>query len=144
MQEVEEDLLERILSRENLNLAYKRVKANKGSHGVDGMTVDELLPYLKQHGETIRQRILVGEYDPQPVRRVEIPKPDGGVRQLGIPTVMDRLIQQAIAQELNKIFDPDFSGKQLWIPSGKECTPGDHSGQRVHRTGIPVDGGHRP
>lgn len=110
MQEVEEDLLEQILSRDNLNLAYKRVKAKKGSHGVDGMTVDELLPFLKRHGETIRQRILAGDYTPQPVRRVEIPKPDGGVRQLGIPTVTDRLIQQAIAQELNKIFDPDFSG----------------------------------
>ncbi len=109
MQEVEEDLLEWILSRDNLNLAYKRVKANKGSHGVDGMKVDELLSYLKRHGETIRQRILAGDYTPQPVRRVEIPKPDGGVRQLGIPTVTDRLIQQAIAQELNKIFDPDFS-----------------------------------
>ena len=109
MQEVEEDLLEWILSRDNLNLAYKRVKAKKGSHGVDGMTVDELLPFLKRHGETIRQRILAGGYSPQPVRRVEIPKPDGGVRQLGIPTVTDRLIQQAIAQELNKIFDPDFS-----------------------------------
>jgi len=109
MQGVEEDLLERILSRDNLNLAYKRVKANKGSHGVDGMRVDELLPFLKRHGETIRQRILAGEYTPQPVRRVEIPKPDGGVRQLGIPTVTDRLIQQAMAQELNKIFDPDFS-----------------------------------
>ena len=108
-QEDEEELLERILSRDNLNLAYKRVKANKGSHGVDGMTVDELLPHLKQHGESLRQRILAGEYKPQPVRRVEIPKPDGGVRLLGIPTVVDRLIQQAIAQELTKIFDPDFS-----------------------------------
>jgi RNA-directed DNA polymerase len=109
MQEDKEDLLERILNKDNLNLAYKRVKGNKGSHGVDGMTVAELLPFLKQHGETIRQRILVGEYIPQPVRRVEIPKPDGGIRLLGIPTVIDRLVQQAIAQELNKIFDPDFS-----------------------------------
>jgi len=109
MQEVGDDLLEWILSRDNLNLAYKRVKANKGSHGVDGMKVDELLSFLKQHGETLRQSILVGEYVSQPVRRVEIPKPDGGVRLLGIPTVVDRLIQQAMAQELNKIFDPDFS-----------------------------------
>jgi RNA-directed DNA polymerase len=107
--EVKEDILERILNRDNLNLAYKRVKANKGSPGIDGMTVEELLPYLKQEGETLRQKILVGEYRPQPVRRVEIPKPDGGVRQLGIPTVIDRFIQQAIAQELNKIFDPGFS-----------------------------------
>lgn len=109
MQEVGDNLLEWILSRDNLNLAYKRVKANKGSHGVDGMKVDELLSFLKQHGEALRQRILAGEYNPQPVRRVEIPKPDGGVRLLGIPTVVDRWIQQAIAQELGKIFDPDFS-----------------------------------
>jgi len=109
MQEVGDNLLEWILSRDNLNLAYKRVKANKGSHGVDGMKVAELLSFLKQHGEALRQRILAGEYNPQPVRRVEIPKPDGGVRLLGIPTVVDRWIQQAIAQELGKIFDPDFS-----------------------------------
>ena len=109
MQEVGDDLLERILSRDNLNLGYKRVKANRGGHGVDGMKVDELLSFLKQHGKTLRQSILVGEYVPQPVRRVEIPKPDGGVRLLGIPTVVDRWIQQAMAQELNKIFDSDFS-----------------------------------
>jgi RNA-directed DNA polymerase len=107
--EDKEELLERILSKDNLNLAYKRVKANKGSPGVDGMTVEEMLPYLKQHGEGLRQKILVGEYKPQPVRRVEILKPDGGVRLLGIPTVVDRLIQQAIAQELNKIIDGSFS-----------------------------------
>jgi RNA-directed DNA polymerase len=108
-QEDEEAMLERILSKENLNLAYKRVKANRGSPGVDGMAVDELLSFLKQQGETIRQSILDGEYVPQPVRRVEIPKPDGGVRRLGIPTVVDRWIQQAIAQELNQTFDPGFS-----------------------------------
>jgi group II intron reverse transcriptase/maturase len=109
MQEVGENLLERILSKGNLNLAYKRVKANKGSHGVDGMKVDELLSFLKRHGEALRQSILAGEYEPQPVRRVEVPKSDGGVRLLGIPTVVDRLIQQAVAQELGRIFDPGFS-----------------------------------
>jgi group II intron reverse transcriptase/maturase len=107
--EVKEEMLERILSKDNLNQAYKRVKANKGSPGVDGMTVEKLLPYLKQEGQALRQKILAGEYRPQPVRRVEIPKPDGGVRQLGIPTVIDRMIQQAIAQELNKTVDADFS-----------------------------------
>ena len=102
-------LLEKILERDNLNLAYKRVKANKGSHGVDGMTVDELLQYLKQNGEEIKQSILNGTYRPKPVRRVEIPKPDGGVRLLGIPTVVDRVIQQAIAQVLSPIFEKEFS-----------------------------------
>ena len=98
-------LLEEILHRDNLNLAYKRVKKNGGSHGIDGMQVDELLPFLREHGEAIRQAILGGKYRPQPVRRVEIPKPDGGVRLLGIPTVLDRMIQQAIAQVLTPIFE---------------------------------------
>ena len=85
-------LFERILEPSNMNLAYKRVKANKGSHGVDGMTVDELLQFLKQNGKQLIQSLLEGDYKPQPVRRVEIPKPDGGVRLLGIPTVIDRVI----------------------------------------------------
>jgi group II intron reverse transcriptase/maturase len=102
-------MLERVLDRENLNLAYKRVKKNGGSHGLDGMKVDELLPYLKQHGESLKQSILEGKYRPQPVRRVEIPKPDGGIRLLGIPTVVDRMIQQAMAQVLSPIFEKEFS-----------------------------------
>jgi RNA-directed DNA polymerase len=104
-----EELLEKILHRDNLNLAYKKVKENKGRPGIDGMTVEEMLPFLKQQGGELRGKILAGEYQPQPVRRVEIAKPDGGVRLLGIPTVVDRLIQQAIAQELNKTIDGDFS-----------------------------------
>jgi RNA-directed DNA polymerase len=118
---VEEAMLEKILSRENLNLAYKKVKSNRGSPGIDGMTVEELLPFLKQQGETLRQSILAGEYKPQPVRQVEIPKPDGGVRQLGIPTVADRLIQQAIAQELNQTFDADFSANSYGFRPGKNA-----------------------
>ncbi|MCJ7507870.1 MAG: group II intron reverse transcriptase/maturase [candidate division Zixibacteria bacterium] len=102
-------LLEKILDRNNLNLAYKRVKANKGSHGVDEMTVDELLPFLKQNGAQIKQSILEGTYRPSPVRRVSIPKSDGKVRLLGIPTVLDRVIQQAIAQVLTPIFERQFS-----------------------------------
>lgn len=104
-----DDLLERILSRDNMNSAYKRVKANKGSHGIDGMTVDELLQYLKEHGQELRQSLLEGRYTPQPVRRVEIPKTDGGKRLLGIPTVVDRVIQQAIAQVLTPIYEKKFS-----------------------------------
>ena len=117
----QEKLLERILSRDNLNLAYQKVKANRGSHGVDGMTVDELLPLLKRDGEKLRQSILCGEYEPQAVRRVEIPKQDGGVRLLGIPTVVDRMIQQAIAQELTTIFDPGFSENSYGFRPGKSA-----------------------
>jgi retron-type reverse transcriptase len=98
------DLLERILSRDNLNRAYKRVKANKGAPGIDGMTVEEALPWLREHREELLDSIRQGKYKPQPVRRKEIPKPDGGVRKLGIPTVIDRIIQQAIAQQLTPIF----------------------------------------
>ena len=103
------DLLERILSRENLNRAYKRVKANKGAPGIDGMTVEEALPWLKEHRDELLQSIWNGSYTPSPVRRKEIPKPDGGVRKLGIPTVVDRVIQQAIAQKLQGIWEPLFS-----------------------------------
>lgn len=102
-------LLEEIVSRENLNRAYKRVKRNKGAGGVDGMEVDELLQYLKDNGEEIRESIVAGEYQPQPVRRVEIPKDNGKKRKLGIPTAVDRVIQQAIAQVLTPIYEPKFA-----------------------------------
>ena len=94
------DLLEHILSRDNLNKAYKRVKVNKGAPGIDGMTVEDVLPWLQQHRQELLEQIQAGKYKPLPVRRKEIPKPDGGVRQLGIPTVIDRIIQQAIVQQL--------------------------------------------
>ena len=103
------DLLERILSRDNLNRAYKRVKANKGAPGIDGMTIEDTLPWLREHREELLETIRQGKYKPQPVRRKEIPKPDGGVRKLGIPTVIDRIIQQAIAQQLVPIYEPLFS-----------------------------------
>lgn len=102
-------LLENVLDRDNLNKAYKRVKANKGASGVDGMTVDEALPWLKEHREDLLDQIRNGKYKPSPVRRVEIPKDNGGVRKLGIPTVIDRIIQQAIAQVLTPIYEPKFS-----------------------------------
>ena len=102
-------LLEAILYKDNLNRAYKRVKANKGAAGVDGMTIEEALPYLKEHQQELINRILRGKYTPSPVRRVEIPKPDGGVRKLGIPTVVDRTIQQAIIQQLVPIYEPLFA-----------------------------------
>ena len=102
-------LFEQMLEPINMNLAYKRVKANKGSHGVDGMTVNELLQFLKQNSKQLRQSILEGKYNPQPVRRVEIPKADGGIRLLGVPTVVDRVIQQSIAQILSPIYERKFS-----------------------------------
>lgn len=101
--------LERILARDNMMQAYERVVSNKGSHGVDKMEVYELKQFLQSNWVTIKEQLLQGTYKPKPVRRVEIPKPDGGVRLLGIPTVLDRLIQQAIAQELTLVFDEDFS-----------------------------------
>jgi RNA-directed DNA polymerase len=103
-------MLEQLLSRENLLEALKRVEANKGSHGVDGMSVKSLREHIKQNWLTIRQAIEEGTFQPNPVRRVEIPKPNGGgVRMLGIPTVLDRMLQQAIAQVLTPLFDPQFS-----------------------------------
>jgi group II intron reverse transcriptase/maturase len=104
-----ERLLEKILDPENLNKAYKQVVRNKGAGGVDGMTVEQLLPYLKAHKEELLQSIWDGSYRPKPVRRVEIPKENGKTRKLGIPTVIDRLIQQAISQVLSPIFELQFS-----------------------------------
>jgi len=102
-------LLEAILYKDNFNRAYKRVKANKGAPGIDGMTIEEALPYLKEHQQEITDRIYRGKYTPSPVRRVEIPKADGGVRKLGIPTVVDRTLQQAITQQLVPIYEPLFA-----------------------------------
>src|SRR5271163_4275014 len=103
-------LMEEVCERENLKEALPRVKANKGSPGVDGMTVDAIADYLKQHWPAIREQLLNGTYEPKPVRRVEIPKPDGGgVRKLGIPTVLDRFIQQAVMQVLQRRWNPTFS-----------------------------------
>ena len=102
-------LMEEVCERENLKEALRRVKRNKGSAGVDGMTVGGITDYLKQHWPAIREQLLNGTYEPRPVRRVEIPKPDGGVRKLGIPTVLDRLIQQAVMQVLQSKWDRTFS-----------------------------------
>ena len=102
-------LLEQILAPDNLNKAFKRVKKNKGAHGVDGMKVEYLLQHLKDRGEVLRKSILDGKYRPSPVRRVEIPKDSGQKRQLGIPTVVDRMVQQAIQQVLSELYEPTFS-----------------------------------
>src|SRR6201997_773491 len=102
-------IMEEVCERANLKEALRQVRANKGSAGVDRITVDQLGDYLKQHWPLIREQLLRGTYQPQPVRRVEIPKPDGGVRKLGIPTVLDRFIQQAVMQVLQRRWDPTFS-----------------------------------
>ena len=104
-----ENLLERILDRNNLNQAYLKVKRNGGSAGVDGMTVEEMLPYLREHREELLESLRSERYKPKAVRRVEIPKPDGGKRMLGVPTVIDRMIQQAIVQVLQPMYEPLFS-----------------------------------
>ena len=102
-------LLERILSRQNMQRAWKRVKSNKGAHGVDGVSIEEFPDSARKNWEKTRESLLAGTYQPLAVRRVEIPKDTGGTRPLGIPTVLDRLIQQAMAQVLGSIFDPGFS-----------------------------------
>ncbi len=104
-----EALMEEVVEASNLNRAYQRVKANKGAPGVDRMTVDDLGGWLAEHQEELMGSLLAGSYQPEPVRGVEIPKPGGGVRQLGIPTVVDRLVQQAILQVLEPLLDPTFS-----------------------------------
>lgn len=114
-------LLEQIVSTENLNSAYQRVKRNKGAGGVDGMGVDELLRYLRDNGEEIRESILAGKYQPAPVRRVEIPKENGKMRKLGIPTAVDRVIQQAIAQVLTPIYEPKFVETSYGFRPGKSA-----------------------
>ncbi len=104
-----EPQMEAVCEQSNCQQALARVKTNQGSAGIDGMTVEELPAYLKQHWPTIREQLLSGTYKPQPVKRVEIPKPDGGMRKLGIPTVLDRFIQQAVMQVLQRIWDGTFS-----------------------------------
>ena len=103
------ELMSAIIEPNNMHLAYLRVTRNKGSAGVDGMHVEQLKAYLQQHWPTLKQQLVDGTYQPQPVRKVEIPKPGGGKRMLGIPTVIDRLIQQAIHQVLSSRYDPHFS-----------------------------------
>src|SRR5712692_160669 len=114
-------LMEEVCERENLKEALRRVKVNRGSAGVDGMTVGQLTDYLKQHWPGIREQLLKGAYEPKPVKRVEIPKPDGGVRKLGIPTVLDRFIQQAVMQVLQRRWDRTFSEHSYGFRPGRSA-----------------------
>lgn len=116
-----EKLMEEICERRNLEEALKRVRSNKGAPGLDGLTVDDLVDLLKQHWPTIREQLLSGTYVPLPVKRVEIPKPDGGVRKLGIPTVLDRFIQQAVLQVLQQRWDPTFSPHSYGFRPGRSA-----------------------
>ncbi len=130
-------LMEEVLRRENLLAAHARVVANGGAPGIDGMTVEALEAYCREHWPRIREELLGGHYQPQPVRRVEIPKPGGGVRMLGIPTVLDRMIQQALLQVLTPLFDPTFSADSYGF------RPGRSAHQAVERAREHIAGGYR-
>ena len=130
--------MEQVVRRENLLAAHARVVQNGGAPGVDGMTVDELMAHCREHWARIREQLLSGTYTPQPVRRVEIPKPEGGgVRMLGIPTVLDRFIQQAVLQVLTPIIDPTFSDASFGF------RPGRSAHQAIQRARSHVAAGHR-
>ena len=115
------ELLDKILNQENLNKAYKKVVSNKGVAGVDGVTVDEVAEYIKEHKEKIISKIKERKYKPKPVKRVQIPKENGKMRNLGIPTVIDRIIQQAMVQELSPIFEEQFNDNSFGFRPGKSC-----------------------
>lgn len=132
---LEQSLMERVVERGNLVRAVKRVQQNKGSPGVDGLTVDELPVYLKQHWAWLREELLTGRYQPSAVQRVEIPKPDGGVRTLGIPTVLDRFIQQAVLQVLQPMIDPSFSESSYGFRPGRRAHDAVCQAQRYVQSG---------
>ena len=125
--------MDAVVERGNLWLAYRRVVENKGAAGVDEFAVAELKDQLKRHWPTIRARLLAGEYQPQPVRRVDIPKPQGGVRTLGIPTVVDRLIQQAVLQVLQPKFEPTFSDASYGFRPGRNAHQALRQARRMWR-----------
>ena len=129
------ELMEHVVERENMISAYKQVIRNKGSAGIDKMTVDQLKPYLGKHWPEIKETLLRGEYKPQSIRVVFIPKPKGGQRQLGIPTVMDRLIQQSLHQVLNPIFDPTFSEHSYGFRKGKNAHQALKNAQEYQKLG---------
>jgi RNA-directed DNA polymerase len=132
---VTKQLLEEVISKENILQAVKQVESNKGSAGVDGMTVVELRPYLRKHWPEIRKQLLTGIYIPKPVKRVEIPKPCGGVRKLGIPTVVDRFIQQAVNQVLQRYWEPTFSESSYGFRPGRSAHQAVAKAQQYVREG---------
>src|SRR5580693_33360 len=133
-----EQLMEEVCERENLVRAWKRVRSNQGGPGVDGMTIDDAKDHLREHWPSIRSQLLAGTYQPQPVKRVEIPKPDGGVRKLGVPCVVDRLIQQALLQVLQKRWDPTFSEHSYGFRPGRSAHQAVAQAQRYIAAGYSV------
>ena len=133
---LEVSLWEQMLSPENLGRALRRVRANAGAPGVDGMTTEELVPWLREHWASVRQALDAGTYRPSPVRRVVIPKPGGGERLLGVPTCLDRLICQAIAQVLTPIFDPGFSGSSFGFRPGRSAHQAVRAARRCIQDGL--------
>ena len=131
-------LMEKVCERENLVRAWQRVRGNKGAPGVDGMTIDDAKSYLREHWPDIRSQLLAGAYRPQPVKRVEIPKPDGGVRKLGVPCVVDRLIQQALLQVLQKRWDPTFSEHSYGFRPGRSAHQAVAQAQRYVAEGYSI------
>ena len=138
------EVWEAVFSKENMQTALKRVESNKGAAGVDGMEVSELRGYLKEHWLEVREALERGTYRPSPVRRVEIPKPDGGVRELGIPTVLDRFIQQAIAQVLTPMFEEVFSPHSYGFRPGRSAHQAVQQAQAYIARRQRVGGGYRP
>ena len=136
--DLHDELLEQVLDRENLRKAWKRVKANKGAAGVDGMSISEAFEFIRQHWEAICSTLENGRYKPMPVRRVLIPKSGGGSRPLGIPTVLDRLIQQAIAQVLMPIFDPHFSESSYGFRPGRSAHGAVRQVKKLFRSYYPI------
>ncbi len=130
-----QDLMERVVASANLNHAYKRVKANRGAPGVDGMTVNDLRLWLAGNKDALVAQLVQGRYRPQPVRGVELPKPGGGVRQLGIPTVVDRLVQQAILHVLQPILDPTFSTSSFGFRPGRTMPSPKHGSMSLRVMG---------
>jgi RNA-directed DNA polymerase len=131
-------LLEKILSRDNLIAAWKRVKANRGAPGIDGMTIEEFPAATRRHWHEILESLMTGTYQPSPVRRVEVPKPTGGLRPLGIPRILDRLIQQAIAQVLGPIFDPTFSESSFGFRPGRSAHDAVYQARRYIQQGYTI------
>ncbi|NTW37902.1 MAG: group II intron reverse transcriptase/maturase, partial [Syntrophobacteraceae bacterium] len=134
--EAEERLMEEIVSRGNMHKAYNRVVSNKGAAGMDNMSTGQLKGYLQTDWPSIKEALLNGTYQPQPVRKVEIPKPGGGTRMLGIPTVLDRLIQQAVYQELGPLFEPGFSASSYGFRPGKSAHQAVQSARKAVASGL--------